>query len=136
MSFFVSFRILCWQLLWFQKERAETLHPDYFNCNRCHREEKDLRRGCPRCPLTELLQFSKDETLRLILKERCPFPEGYTIDTLMRLHSRIVELLSKNKNRIQKSWDTKTAELARIYLSEKNHKSMVEDFERLQRLKK
>ena len=48
MSFFASFRLLVWQLIWFQKDRSETLHPDKFNCLRCDRQEKNLANGCPK----------------------------------------------------------------------------------------
>jgi hypothetical protein len=125
-------------MLWFQKDRNETLHPDFFNCHRCYRKEKDLKARpvqCPTCPLTEKLQFYKDEMTRIVKESLGGFPKGYPLPALMALYSDINSILGRNRNQISRAWDKRTARLAGILLSERDQMRAIDDWEYRQRLK-
>jgi hypothetical protein len=138
MSSFDSFRIVCWQMLWFNRDRNENLHPDYFNCLRCYRKEKDLKARpiqCPTCPLTEKLQFYKAEMTRLIKESLGKFPKDYTLAALMDLYGQVSSILDRNRNQISRAWNKRTARLASILLSERHHMRAVDDWEYRQRIR-
>lgn len=125
-------------MLWFQRDRSETLHPDFFNCLRCNREEKDTDAKpieCPRCPLTEKLEFYKAEMLRLIKEQSGRFPKAFPLDELIELHGTISSILARRKNHISIGTDTRTARLAKILLSERNHMKALDDWDYRQRMK-
>lgn len=125
-------------MLWFQRDRSENLHPDFFNCRRCDRPEKDIYAKpveCPRCPLTEKLEFYKAEILRLIKEKVGRFSKDYTLPELIALHGTMSSILFRRKDRIGLAMDTRTARLAEILLSERRHMKSLDDWEHRQRMK-
>jgi hypothetical protein len=128
MSFFASFRLLVWQLIWFQKDRSETLHPDKFNCLRCDRREKNLANGCPKCELTIKIESYREEAIAQILMRVGRFPKGWTFNQLLNLHSQVSSLLAMRKNRISRKWNMRLIGLAKIILDERNQLRAAEMF--------
>jgi hypothetical protein len=126
-------------MLWFNRDRSETLHPDFFNCLRCYRKEKDLKARpiqCPTCPLTEKLEFYKAEMTRIIKESQGGFPKGFPLAALMDLYGQVNSILDRNRNQISRAWDKRTAKLAKILLSERNHMRALDDWEYRQRMKR
>lgn len=93
-----------------------------------------MLRGCPRCPLTEkhleYIELAKKEILRKVGK----FPDGWTIDGLLRLYADVCALLAGNRNRVSRKWNIRLSELSRIVLGERELQKATEDFELRQKL--
>lgn len=129
MSFFASFRIVAWQMVYFQADRAENLHPGKFDCNRCFRPEKDKPKGCPLCELPQKLDYYKAE-MREQIHKAGGIPKGWTFDRLMDLYGNVADILARNRGHLSKAWDRRTARLAQILLDERQQMRAIDDFER------
>jgi hypothetical protein len=133
MSSFDSFRIVCWHLIYFHRDRAENLHPEWFNCGRCVRFEKDIKNGCPRCELTQKLDIYKDEMRRDIKRKVGRYPKGYGLEKLMELVGTVSTILARNRNHVSRAWDRRTARLAEILILERNQAQAIDTFDRNQK---
>jgi hypothetical protein len=121
--------------LGFQKQRSETLHPEFFNCRRCDRQEKDLRNNCPTCELSVMEKDYLEGAKQQILKRVGGFPKGWTLERLMFLHGEISDLLAMGKNKISKRWNVRVIRLTEILQSERQHFRAVSDFQHMERIK-
>jgi hypothetical protein len=125
-------------MVYFQTDRADTLHPEKFNCFRCERPEKDTRARpvqCPKCELTAKLEIYKEEILVQIKRFVGPMPKGYTLQSLMALYRQVGEILARNHNRISRTWTVRLAALARIILDERNQLRAIDSFEQAEKLR-
>lgn len=128
-SFFASFRLLVWKLLEFQENRTKTLHPAFFNCRRCDRQEKDLLNDCPKCELMTMQAHYKGEAVCEILERVGRFPIGWTLEQLIALYGEVGDLLAGNRNRINKKWNVRVIRLAEILKGERDNHQAVSDYE-------
>lgn len=131
---FAAFRIVCHQLLYFAHDKSETLNPDEYNCVRCFRVEKDLARGCPGCALTDKYEHYKQEIVADIRKELKQAHPEWPLKRLLILHGQIGQLLARTRDRISRTWDTRTVRLAEIMISTRIHKQNVDSWARRQQM--
>lgn len=121
-------------MLYFGKDRAESLHPDLFDCSMCERPEKDTARGCPKCELIEKFNRYSADAVQGVIRFAGAFPKGWTLDSLIKLHGQVAGVLQASKGRIKRRWDVRLARLARIYLEQQKHAKAVADFEYMRSL--
>jgi hypothetical protein len=110
----------------FQEERWK-LGPKY-DCQLCDLSEKDLAKGCPKCPLTHLFNDAYKEAARDEIEYRGGMPEGYTLEGLMALHSTVSGILGDNDDKIDPDWTVSFTELARIILERRAHHKFGNDW--------
>lgn len=120
-SFFALLRTVAWKGNYYAEDLSN-LGPRY-NCARCDLPEKDLKRGCPACPLSEAFNLFKSE-----VEEEAARLGGFgewTFERLYRIHNEAVRLLADNKGRINPKWDATLAECCRVVRGEQQQAEYV-----------
>lgn len=128
-SFFQALRIVTWGALQLQKRRTE-LGP-HFHCPTCLRPEKNLPKGCPKCELTEAVNFTRAD----IVKEaalRWGRPGGtwpftrWPLERVFEIHNYVANLLAENDDAASPEWFEDVVALSRVIQSEQAQDTAVQ----------
>jgi hypothetical protein len=133
LSFNEAFRIWAWQSCYLSEDRFYKLGPLYY-CPTCILPQKDLAKGCPTCPLSELVIKYK-AAAAFEIKERGGFAEGVTLDKVIDIYATVSSILADNDNKINQAWELPFAALARIILEERNQYQFEANYKERQRIK-
>lgn len=113
----LAFRIVAWKACYFADERWK-LGPKY-HCPTCDLKEKDLANGCPKCPLTDLLNSAFKGEAKDEITHRGGMPDGYSLDDLIKIYVVVSQILSENEDKINPQWSVTFTEFAKIIMQER-----------------
>ncbi len=136
-NFFAAFRVVAWQWLYYQRDRAEIYegNPDFADCP-LYCDDKTLRpvAACHECPVAQATSTFKAQC-RELLQERVFHrrPAAWSLETLLRTVEQVVDLDAEvERGRVNRMWTLVTARLVSIFRHERYKLRLIDDFNRKQ----
>lgn len=99
------------------------------------RPERDIPKGCLKCPLTDALKGFKrrikEETIKRY-QSRALYPiwpfDDVSIDKAIAVYQHAASLLADNEDRLNAEWDETLAGVAKIVIAERSQARAVDDY--------